>query len=525
MQKKFLAKTLAAVLGAGILTSAVPIFDGVNFCEARIMEEKIAPMYDLTFDASKGVEKSLMCNGKEINFIAYENIVYVANPKNAESQKLSIYIPAAYLHGGMINDYAAKTAPIFIPNGVGGYMPGEIQAPAESDRFSKNPNASLVALSRGLVVVSPAIRGRTTVTNCEYVGKAPALIVDYKAAVRYIRYNIDRIPAGNADKIISNGTSAGGALSAALGSMGNAPEFEPYLKEIGAADASDEIFASSVYCPITNLENADMAYEWIFYGENKYQPAMWQLQDIQARRGDKKIKVDSDSANNPTASTAAVDMTKDEIKISKILRDAFPNYLNSLNLRDEQGKLLTLDKNGNGTFKDYIKRKYIESAQAALDSGEDLSDVTWVKISGGKVVDVDLKKYPAAATRMKAAPAFDKMDLSSAENDEFATADNSPRHFNKIVQKNYGGATADADLIKIMNPLNFIGRADVTTAEHFRIRHGAVDRDTALAIPAILALKLQNSGVDVNFFSPWGKGHAGDYDLDELFNWIDSICK
>ena len=249
---------------------------------------------------------------------------------------------------------------------------------------------------------------------------------------------------------------------------------------------------------------------------------MWQLQDIQARRGDKKIKVDSDSANNPTAST---DMTKDEIKISKILRDAFPNYLNSLNLRDEQGKLLTLDKNGNGTFKDFIKRKYIESAQAALDSGEDLSGVTWVKISGGKVVDVDLKKYPAAATRMKAAPAFDKIDLSSAENDEFATADNSPRHFNKIVQKNSGGATADADLIKIMNPLNFIGRADVTTAEHFRIRHGAVDRDTALAVPAILALKLQNSGVDVDFFSPWGKGHAGDYDLDELFNWIDSICK
>lgn len=22
-----------------------------------------------------------------------------------------------------------------------------------------------------------------------------------------------------------------------------------------------------------------------------------------------------------------------------------------------------------------------------------------------------------------------------------------------------------------------------------------------------------------------GKGHAGDYDLEELFAWIDSICK
>ena len=531
MSKKLLKRMLIATLSVGILT-VMPTDNDIAMARSIIENVTITPSnsvsnngYDLTFDKSIGKVYSKNCNGQIVDYYAYENIVYVSKPVSIEYQSMNIYIPKGYLEGKTINGYTADTAPIFMPNGVGGYMPSKALTPIENDRMTGGPNSVLYALSRGYVVACPAIRGRTTVEGGSYVGKAPAFIVDYKAAVRYIRYNIDRIPAGNADKIISNGTSAGGALSAALGSMGNAPEFEPYLKEIGAADASDEIFASSVYCPITNLDNADMAYEWIFYGENKYHPAMWQLQDIQARRGDKKIKVDSNSANNPTASTAAVDMTKDEIKISKILRDAFPNYLNSLNLRDEQGKLLTLDKNGNGTFKDFIKRKYIESAQAALDSGEDLSGVNWVKISGGKVVDVDLKKYPAAATRMKAAPAFDKMDLSSAENDEFATADNSPRHFNKIVQKNYGGATADADLIKIMNPLNFIGRADVNVAEHFRIRHGAVDRDTALAVPAILALKLQNSGVDVNFFSPWGKGHAGDYDLDELFNWIDSICQ
>lgn len=522
MRKKFLTKTLAALLGVGVFTATVPNF---YHCEAATMEN-FAQVYDLNFDATKGVQKTLTYNGQAVNFIAYENIVYVRNPKNVAAQSLSIYIPAAYLQGGTINGYTAKTAPIFIPNGVGGYMPGEIQPPTETDRMSKSPNAALVALSRGLVVVSPAIRGRTTTTDGVYVGKAPALIVDYKAAVRYLRYNQNRLPAGNTERIISNGTSAGGALSAALGSMGNAPEFEPYLREIGAADARDDIFAASVYCPITNLDNADKAYEWIFYGENKYYPAVWQLQDIQARLGGGNVKVDSESANNPTATKNAVAMTKDEIAVSKVLRDAFPEYLNSLNLRDESGKLLTLDKNGNGTFKDYIKRKYIESAQDALDRGIDnLETTTWVKVKNGKVVDVDLKKYPAAATRMKAAPAFDKMDLSSAENDEFGTETNSPRHFNKIISDNYGGATAEDALIKIMNPLNFIGRADVKVAEHFRIRHGAVDRDTALAVPAILALKLQNSGADVNFFSPWGRGHSGDYDLDMLFDWIDSICR
>lgn len=84
---------------------------------------------------------------------------------------------------------------------------------------------------------------------------------------------------------------------------------------------------------------------------------------------------------------------------------------------------------------------------------------------------------------------------------------------------------ADSQIINLMNPLYFIGNGKSTPAKHYRIRHGAIDRDTSLAIPAILALKLQNNGVDVNFYSPWNRGHSGDYDLPELFNWMDSICK
>ena len=528
MKKKF----LAALLSAGLVCSLTPQSHTLNpkslilnpICEAAVMQS-----YDLKFDSSCGVEKVLSVEGRQVKFFAYENIVYVKNPASVERQSLSVFIPAEYLTGGTVNGYTAKTAPIFMPNGVGGYMPGDIQSPAEKSHFSNSPNASLVALSRGLVVVSPAIRGRTTVENNLYVGKASALIVDYKAAVRYLRANKNLLPAGDTEKIISNGTSAGGALSAALGSMGNAPEFEKYLQEIGAANERDDIFASSDYCPITNLDNADKAYEWIFYGENKYYQAMWQIQDLEARgmkkpSGKPPKKLDADSANNPVASTVAVDMTQEEIAVSKKLRDAFPDYLNSLKLRNEHGKLLTLDKDGNGTFKDYIKAKYIESAQVELDKGKTVS-ADWLTIQGNKVIDADLSKYPAAVTRMKAAPAFDKTDLSSAENDEFGTPQNQPKHFSEVVQKISGGEMADAEQIKMMNPLNFIGRSDVTVAKHFRIRHGAADRDTSLAVPAILALKLQNSGVDVNFFSPWEIGHAGDYDLNELFDWIDSICK
>ena len=56
-------------------------------------------------------------------------------------------------------------------------------------------------------------------------------------------------------------------------------------------------------------------------------------------------------------------------------------------------------------------------------------------------------------------------------------------------------------------------------------RYGSFDRNTALAIPVILATTLKNRGYDVDFHLPWGLPHSGDYDLDELFAWIDSICE
>lgn len=72
------------------------------------------------------------------------------------------------------------------------------------------------------------------------------------------------------EKIVSSGTSAGGALSTLLGAIGNHPDYELYLQAIGAANERDDIYATNAYCPITNLDNADLAYEWLFYGLNDY---------------------------------------------------------------------------------------------------------------------------------------------------------------------------------------------------------------------------------------------------------------
>lgn len=77
----------------------------------------------------------------------------------------------------------------------------------------------------------------------------------------------------------------------------------------------------------------------------------------------------------------------------------------------------------------------------------------------------------------------------------------------------------------MMNPMYYIGTSGITSARYWRIRYGSVDNNTSLAIPLILAIKLQNTGYNVDFAVPWGIGHGGDYDLDELFAWIDKICQ
>ena len=451
--------------------------------------------YSLVFDTNKFTVKTLTLGNQTITYRAYEDIVYVSNPVDTKYQRMNFYVPVEYYEGKSIGSYTAETAPIFFPNSVGGYMPGN---PGRPGLNRKNlPNAITVALAKGYVVAAPGARGRTLKDESGlYTGKAPTCIVDLKAAVRYLRYN-DKIMPGNAEKIISNGTSAGGALSSLLGATGNSEDYELYLKAIGAANEHDDIFAASCYCPITNLDNADTAYEWLFNGINNYD-----------RWGNKGA------------------MNADQIKISDQLKALFPAYLNSLGLKITDGTALTLGANGEGTFKEYVKSFVIASAQKALNGGKDLSELTWITIKDGIVTDIDFGKFIVYATRMKPAPAFDSMDFSSPETNLFGTATINNQHFTQFSKDNSTDhSLADAAIVKMMNPMNYIGTKGTTTAQYWRIRHGAIDRDTSLAIPVILTTKLQNNSFNVDFAMPWDQGHGGDYDLDELFAWINQVCR
>lgn len=492
--------------------------------------------YSINFNPAHFVTQTLALNGVQIRVRAFENIVYVQNPVDTIYQKTNIYVPEEYFTGKTINGYSAATAPIFFPNQVGGYMPATAlntgrrgfpgggmpggpppgggpagmpgaNVPAGGPGSGGNqPSSVLLALSKGYVVASAGARGRTTKdANGVYTGKAPAVIVDLKAAIRYLKFNDKQMP-GDANKIISNGTSAGGALSALLGATGNNADFEPYLKTLGAAKATDDIFAVSAYCPITNLDHSDMAYEWQFNGVNTYSSRFGPM------------------SSNGQGGTA---LNKKQIAVSDDLKSQFPDYVNALKLKGTDGKVLTLDKQGNGNFKELVKSYVISSAQTALTAGTDLSAYQWLTIKGGKITAIDFDAYVGYMQRQKTPAAFDALDLSTPENQLFGTAQIDKQHFTNFAKQNSasGSTLANAQEVKMMNPMDYIGAPKTKTAKHWRIRHGTYDKDTGLALPVILSTYLMNKGYDVNFALPWNKPHSGDYDLEELFQWTDSICK
>lgn len=424
--------------------------------------------------------KELKIMEKSLTYRAYEHIPYVAKPVASEFQQLSIYVPECYYQGEEINGYSLHTAPVFMPNTVGGYMPGPVDAPNVNDKGE--PNTIAKALAHGYVVVSAGARGRGMKdSDGKNIGVAPAGICDLKAAVRFLRHHAKDLP-GDTEKIITNGTSAGGAMSALQGTTGNHPDYEEYLENMGACKERDDVFASSCYCPITNLDHADMAYEWEFYGLHDYH-----------------------NYHDPNGEGS---MSEAQIQLSRELKDLFPAYVNSLQLKDENGNELTLDEDGNGTFKEYVLR----TVQASVPDGEE-----------GFANFAELVKY---RTRLKAAPAFDSVSANSWENEVFGTKEVLGRHFSQFAfeHSSVEGQLAEAEQVKMMNPMYYVDDAKADKAKHFRIRHGSVDRDTSLAISNLFAAKLRNAEIDTSLEHPWEIPHAGDYDLDELFAWIDEIC-
>lgn len=494
---------------------------GVSMAASCLAAEKDI----LRFDPDNyRIDSITMPMGNVVRFKAYENIFYVRNVEDSAYQKLNIYVPF---------DLKGKSdveIPILIRNNIGGYMASPAGTPTPADATGR-------ALAEGYVLCIPGARGNGSSVSKDgktvYTGTAPNGLLDLKAATRYLHYNDDLIP-GNSERIFTDGTSAGGAMSSLQGATGDAPEYDRYLKKMGAADASDAVYASICYCPITDLNHADMEYEWLYGCTN----------------------------------TGVRHLDAAQIAISNELSAMCPAYIDSLGLTDSEGNKITSEN-----YMDYLKTFIMASAQKALEEGCEIPDSIGIiryqkprpsfaqmlgsgpanggmpqrppRMEGGAprteytdyVIDVDWDKYlsyVATQQALKTPPAFDAYgvlkDAATPENRVFGNEQGDPSNFTDFsLRKRTGNPDASisevlATRIKLMNPMNFIGKEKRQgTAAHWYIRHGAKDRDTSFLVPVNLATALENAGYDVNFALPWNRPHSGDYNLDDLFRWIESV--
>jgi hypothetical protein len=457
----------------------------------------------LTFNPNNFVRETTVVDGKQVSYRAYKNIPYVKNPVDTAWQYLNVYVPDSLA--------ANQVTPIFFPKEIGGYMPATPILPAATASMAiekDKANAVSVALALGYVVVSPGARGSSSKVNDTFTGKAPAAIVDLKAAVSYLRAN-DAVMAGSAEKIISNGTSAGGALSALLGASGNDPLYKPYLTALGAADARDDIYGAICFCPITDLDHSDMAYEWIYNGV------------INDFAGGKLMYGFSDKQK----------------ALSAELKALYPAYLNGLGLKSVYDNTPLTDAN----YTAYIKTFVIASAQKAKDKGMDILGKGWISVKDGKVVDINFSDYLSYVGRMKMIkdpPAFDWLGEQattpprsggSRENLLFGTANKDGNIFTDYAAAKVGTTVSQdvKDRVYLMNAMNFVGKQGSTTAPYWYIRHGSLDRDTAFAVPVALYTKLANAKAAkaIDFGIAWERPHSGDYDMAEVFAWMAKIAQ
>lgn len=476
------------------------------------------------------------------------DVVYCANPVAPEVQHMIIYAPEAYMtkqtdgtialnkDGKVTNSfgatYTADTAPIIYTNKSGGYTGGETQ------------DAAIAYLKQGFVQVSAGARGKETQdANGQFIGQFPLVVVDLKAGIRFLKANKDSVP-GNPDRIISHGYSSGGAMSTMLGASGNAKLFDKYLKEMGAAEAGDDIFIALCYCPITNLDSSEAAFEWFQRANKEY--------TLFNAMGGGTWKLGENALGGAH-----------EAKMVDIMYAWYVDYVRSLGFDlGEDGRSGTyytgLVECYEKAIAEYLVRfdaldytKH-ESTDAYLEYlRQEKSADTWLdwdkETKCAKIVGLD-EMISSCFIRRKMCPSMDSYNYKSNENGAFVTPDGTRVHFSPLVRDTLGKLAAEypyaAELyetyknevtpeaeamLAIMSPVNYIIRDGAewksTHAPYFRFRNGGNDADHGFPAAWLThnAL-LSRTDVTSEIAVVWERPHcAAEYDDQDLFAYIHDI--
>ncbi|MGW0877194.1 subtype B tannase [Streptomyces sp. NPDC002740] len=515
----------------------------------------------LAFDNSAYTTMTVTVDGQSVAVRWYKELCYVANPVEAAAQQTGIFgsttISNTRCGYESMNVFVPESAfgnqraPIYFAVNNSGWMASYVKASVTAGASYNSTSSNVgAALKAGYVFVDVANRSRGLVgADGSSPGKAPAAVVDAKAAVRYLRLNDQAMP-GSAERIVVNGTSGGGALSSILGASGNDSEYDSYLAAIGAAgiDAKgrstlrDDVFAVNAYCPITDLGNADIAYEWLY--------------NVLGTR--------TAAGQNAQAADAAAMAAK------------FPAYEKSLGLRNPDGSRLTA-----ANMLETIKNELIRSAETYLKAdpantipalGENfviasggpggsttksyVNDWMDVDNAANKVRSVDMAKYlkfVVTQQALKTTPAFDAVGVygnttSGTETNLFGPytqkylnytefswdhnnvpGDGSGLDDTGLTWKQYTAkkSTTVDDQLHLIDPMDFVGTKAADTAPNWYVRNGTRDRDTSFIISINLdrALAADPQVEDVNYQEAWNQPHAGNYDVPEAMAWIAKVVK
>lgn len=385
-------------------------------------------------------------------------------------------------------------APILLANAVAGYLPsstsgaGVVAAPL-----------SLQALARGLVVVEPGLRGRGLVDGRRRpYGAAPAALVDLKAAVRWLRFNAGRVP-GDPERIVATGSGAGGGLAALLAASGESSRFLTRLRDLGAADASDSVFACGAWGPVTDLDHADIAYEWCWGA----------------------LPLPEGATGDPALSAA--------------IADAFPAYQQDLDLPAPDGSPLTADRLRAWLLDDHL----IPAATRALKDMEEDARALYLAQhpailwdEGSAVFDWDGYLAHVAARigrRVRPLPAFDRPDLTGEGNSLFAAATEPARSYTDAGLRRVTGDPAiriEADLrqvVRMMNPMSFLIAGNRGRARRWWFRAGSLDTDCAPVAVLNMAAASLRRGDQVDLRFDWDSGPGALPGVADFLDWVDRI--
>jgi hypothetical protein len=533
-------------------TVLVGLFITIVVASSSLLAQMI-PSNDeaLIFDPEAYMTLDVSVDGEPMEVRQYQ-VVYVANPvRMAENQpggRRPTVLPDPYAYQSMnifvpqIAYESTNTAIILYVGNSGWRASMAPRSVEEGGAYVSNSDTDRVgaALKAGYVIASAGTRSRGAVTaDDSWGGKAPAAVVDAKAAIRYLRLN-DAVMSGSAERVIITGSSGGGALSVAVAASGNSPDYQPYLAAIGAAgideDGSsslrDDVFATIAYCPITDLGHSDAAYEWQYNAVR-------------------------DASNN-----VREEYTEQMQEASLELALSYPNYLAGLGLRLEDGTQLTGD-NMADVIVAHLKRETEEAIAEGVEIpaiGEDFVLVSrfgsqtlvndWLRIENGQIADIDYElflRFVIKSRALKTVPGFDTTASTGnrgggGENTLFGPDYLEYSNFTEYAWNNNevkGDGTGLDDIgqewsnyiieptslldtqLKMVNPMPYLG-TDADSAPYWYVRHGMVDRDTAFALQVALYYAIVNdpSVEDVSFELAWLKPHGGNYDVQEAYSWI-----